>query len=294
VTEKHPSLRTLTSSSRVNAAGAQRIAAAYETARTENRAALVPYLTLGYPNPEKSLALAEAAVAGGADLLELGVPFSDPLADGPVIQRATHAALQQGTTVARCFQMAASLRQRKIVIPLIFMGYYNPILAFGEEAFCRACREAQVDGLIVPDLPPEEGVHLEESCAKYGLALIYLLAPTSTTERIQLVTARSRGFVYLVSVAGITGTRDRLPSDLNAFVNRVRSATDKPLAVGFGISTPEQARQVAKNADGVVVGSALVRLAAAPDAANQIRSFVTELRQAVTLNSSGEGARLKR
>lgn len=260
--------------------GAGRIVAAFGRARAENRAALIPYLTLGYPTPEMSLALAEAAVAGGADLLELGVPFSDPLADGPVIQRATHMALGQGITVARCLEMARSLRQREIMVPLIFMGYYNPILSYGEEAFCRACYEVHVDGLIVPDLPPEEGQGLEKACQAYGLALIYLLAPTSTPERIRLVTERSGGFVYLVSVAGITGPRERLPSDLDAFVRRVRAVTDKPLAVGFGISTPEQAAQVAALADGVVVGSALVRLAEEADGREKVKSLVGGLRHA--------------
>jgi len=164
--------------------GAGRIAAAFERARREGRAALIPYLCLGYPTPETSLALAEAAIAGGADVLELGVPFSDPLADGPVIQHAAHTALQGGMTVARCLEMAQDLRGRGIETPLVFMGYYNPILAFGEQAFCRACQQAKVDGLIVPDLPPEEGEALERACEAHGLALIYLLAPTSTPERI--------------------------------------------------------------------------------------------------------------
>jgi tryptophan synthase alpha chain len=258
-----------------------RIARAFEGAKRENRAALIPYLALGHPTPAASLELATAAIAGGADLLELGVPFSDPLADGPVIQRATHVALQQGITVARCLELARHLRQRENMIPLIFMGYYNPILAYGQEAFCRACSEAGVDGLIVPDLPPEEGEGLENTCRTFGLALIYLLAPTSTPERIRLVTQRSQGFVYLVSVAGTTGAREHLPPDLSAFVNQVRAVTDKPLAVGFGISTPEQASQVAEVADGVVVGSALVRLAGAPDGRAQVESLVRGLRHAV-------------
>jgi tryptophan synthase alpha chain len=262
-----------------NESGAKRIAAAF--ARAENRAALIPYLTLGYPTPEKSLALAEAAIAGGADLLELGVPFSDPLADGPVIQRAAHVALQRGMSVVRCLEMAQTLRERGASLPLIFMGYYNPILAYGEEAFCRACHKARVDGLIVPDLPPEEGAGLEGACRAHGLALIYLLAPTSTPARIRLVTARTQGFVYLVSVAGITGPRQGLPADLGAFVRRVRAATDKPLAVGFGISTPGQAAQVAALADGVIVGSALVRLAGEVEGEARVRSLVSGLRRAV-------------
>jgi tryptophan synthase alpha chain len=161
------------------------------------------------------------------------------------------------------------------------MGYYNPILAYGQESFCRDCRQTGVDGLIVPDLPPEEAAGLEGACREHGLALIYLLAPTSTPERIRLVTERSQGFVYLVSVAGITGPRESLPADLGAFVRRVREATDKPLAVGFGISTPAQAGQVAALADGVVVGSALVRLAERADGAAKIAALVSELRQAM-------------
>lgn len=283
MTQVYAPIQTMTD--RADKSGVQRIATAFERARAENRAALIPYLSLGYPTPETSLALAEAAIAAGADLLELGVPFSDPLADGPVIQRAAHVALQGGMTVARCLEMAHSLRQRGIVVPLIFMGYYNPILAYGAEAFCRACCEAGVDGLIVPDLPPEEGGELERACETYGLALVYLLAPTSTPERIRLVSERSQGFVYLVSVTGITGPRERLPVDLGAFVRRVREATDKPLAVGFGISTPEQAGQVAALADGVVVGSALVRLAEEADARERIKDLVGALRRAVASRS---------
>lgn len=261
--------------------GVQRIAAVFEGTRAEHRAALMPYLALGYPTPETSLEMVEAAVAGGADMLELGVPFSDPLADGPTIQRATHVALQQGMTVVRCLETAQELRQRGITLPFIFMGYYNPILAYGEESFCRACCEVGVDGLIVPDLPPGEGETLERACRQHGLALIYLLAPTSTPDRVQLVTGRSQGFVYLVSVVGITGARGQLPPDLAAFVGRVRAVTDKPLAVGFGISTPEQAGQVAALVDGVIVGSALVRLAGETDGIEKVKTFVAELRRAV-------------
>jgi tryptophan synthase alpha chain len=269
--------------------GVQRIAAAFSGAGSEGRAAVIPYVTLGYPTVDRSVALAEAAVAGGADILELGVPFSDPLADGRVIQRATQVALQQGLTVGKCLELAARLRSRQIVVPLIFMGYYNPILAYGEGRFCRACRDAGVDGLIVPDLPPEEAESLERYCEENGLALIYLLAPTSTSERTQLVTQRARGFVYLVSVTGTTGTRNELPAGLGAFVSRVRAVTDKPVAVGFGISSPDQAREVAAKADGVIVGSAVVRLAEKPDGAQRIREFVSMLRSAAE-RRSGESA----
>jgi len=239
---------------------------------------LIPYLTLGYPTPRLSLELVEAAVAGGADLVELGIPFSDPLADGPTIQRATHLALQQGMTVARCLEMAAELRARGVEVPLLFMGYFNPILAYGVEAFVRASAKAGVDGLIIPDLPPEEGDEIEAACRHSGLALVYLLAPTSTEERIRLVSQRATGFIYLVSVTGVTGARDRLPPRLASFVSRVRAATRMPLAVGFGISTPQQAQQVGELADGVVVGSAILRLVE-DEPARKVEDFVRSLRR---------------
>lgn len=267
--------------------GLQRITAAFEQVRAEDRAALIPYLTLGYPTPAASLHLAQAAIAGGADLLELGVPFSDPLADGPLIQRASHIALQQGMNVARSLEMAGSLRREGVTIPFIFMGYYNPILAYGEEDFCHACHEVGVDGLIIPDLPPEEGATLAEACDRYGLALICLVAPTSDRGRIRTVCERTRGFVYLAGVVGITGPQKTLAPGLASFVARVRAETDRPLAVGFGISTPEQAGQVAGFADGVIVGSALVRLAEGAHGAEKVRAFVTELRRAVYRTREG-------
>ena len=266
--------------------GAQRIATVFQKARQADRAALMPYLTLGYPSPAASLALVEAVAAAGADLLELGLPFSDPLADGPTIQQATHVALQQGMSVPRGLEMCLELRARGLETPFLLMGYYNPILAYGEEAFCRACQEVGVDGLIVPDLPPEEGESLERICRERGLALVYLLAPTSPPERIALVARRSQGFIYLVSLTGVTGARESLPPDLAAFISRVRQTTDKPLAVGFGISTPQQAAQVACLADGVIVGSALVKMAAPGlEAIAQLKEFVVALREAVERSS---------
>ncbi|MBC8449822.1 MAG: tryptophan synthase subunit alpha [Chloroflexi bacterium] len=261
-----------------NKTGTTHIAEAFARARAEGRAALMPYLTLGYPTPHLSLELVEAIVAGGADLVELGIPFSDPLADGPTIQRATYLALQQGMTVARCLEMAAELRARGVQVPLLFMGYLNPILAYGVEAFVRASAQVGVDGLIVPNLPPEEADEVEEACRNSGLALVYLLAPTSTDERIALVSRQATGFIYLVSVTGVTGARNRLPPGLAGFVSRVRAVTEMPLAVGFGISTPVQARQVGELADGVVVGSAIVRLAE-DESARKVEDFVRSLRR---------------
>ena len=208
--------------------------------------------------------------AAGADLFELGMPFSDPLADGPVIQAAGQAALDHGVTVDICLALVRKLRDRIPDRPFCLMGYVNPILAYGAERFLREAAEAGVDGLIVPDLPPDEpeAEELAALCDRYGIAPIYLLAPTSTPDRIELAVARSKGFVYLVSVTGITGARTALPTDLNDFVRRVRTAAarrpagERPyLAVGFGIASPEQSAQVAQIADGVIVGSALVKLA---------------------------------
>ncbi|MGQ9628079.1 MAG: tryptophan synthase subunit alpha [Anaerolineae bacterium] len=260
--------------------GLQRITIAFQKAQKANRAALMPYLTLGYPSPAASLVLVEKVASAGADLLELGVPFSDPLADGPTIQQATHVALQQGMSVQRCLEMCSRLRERGLETPFLLMGYYNPILTFGEDAFCRACREVGVDGLIVPDLPPEEGESLERISQEHGLALVYLLAPTSPPERIDLVAGHSQGFIYLVSLTGVTGARESLQSGLANFINLVRQRTDKPLAVGFGISTPQQAAQVASLADGVIIGSALVKMAGQAPMAH-LKEFMAALRQAV-------------
>ncbi len=228
--------------------------------RTE-RAAFMPYWPLGFPSPGETLPYLEALVSAGADMLELGIPFSDPLADGSTIQAATQQALARGTRVTTCLELAATLRARGISLPFAVMTYINPVLAYGLERFVSDAAALGADGLIIPDLPPEEGEILEPLCQEHGIALIYLLAPTSTEERIALAAQHSSGFLYLVSVTGITGERAQLPSDLAAFVQRVRGHTPLPLAVGFGISTPAQAREVARVADGVIVGSALVRAA---------------------------------
>jgi tryptophan synthase alpha chain len=238
--------------------GVQRIAHAFETARAEKRAALMPYCTLGYPDLERSVDVVTAIANAGADLIELGVPFSDPLADGPTIQRSTQTALEKGMNVHRCLEFTMALRARGVHQPLLLMGYVNPILAYGQKRFAAEAAMAGADGLIVPDLPPEEAGVLEESCREYGLALVFLLPPTAGPERIALITSRSTGFVYLVSLTGVTGARRELSSGLQGFIDRVRAATSLPLAVGFGISTPEQARAVGGLADGVIVGSALV------------------------------------
>jgi tryptophan synthase alpha chain len=234
-----------------------RIASAFQAGHP----AFIPYAVAGYPDCATSQQVFEHLAGCGADLLEVGVPFSDPLADGPVIQTATQRALANGVTLADCIATVAVLRARKVQTPALLMGYVNPIIAYGLEQFVADSAAAGVDGFIVPDLPPEEAGDLEAACQKHDLALVHLLAPTSPPERIALVAERARGFVYLVSVTGITGARATLPADLAAFVARVRAATSLPLAVGFGIQTGEQARAVGRLADGVVVGSALVECA---------------------------------
>ena len=252
------------------------------------RKALIAYITAGYPSTDATLEAVPTLARCGCDIVEIGIPFSDPLADGPLIQRATHIALNKGTTVARCLEMANQLRRKASWPPFVFMGYYNPLLAYGVEAFCRGCNDAGVDGLIVPDLPPEEGEELEGACQEQGVALIYLLAPTSPLERVRLVSERSVGFIYLVSVTGITGPRNQLPPDLAAFVQRVRKVSDKPLAVGFGISSLAQASKVAQLVDGVIVGSELVRRAQGKHGVEQVREFVSGLRRAVIRGQKGE------
>jgi tryptophan synthase alpha chain len=249
--------------------------------------ALIPYVTVGYPSIEATLKVVPLLANHGCDIVELGIPFSDPLADGVTIQKASFRALENGVTPALCLEVARELSQ-KVSIPLVFMTYFNPVFSYGIERFCSACALSGVDGLIMPDLPPEEGSELENIGQRHGLDLIYLLSPTSTDERLKLVARKSRGFIYLVSVTGITGARDSLSPDLNAFVSRVRKVAKQPLCVGFGISTPEQAKQVARMADGVIVGSRIIQLMEAADDFVPVVDFIKELRQAID-ESPGSG-----
>ena len=242
--------------------------------------ALIPYITVGYPSIEATLEVVPLLADSGCDIVELGIPFSDPLADGVTIQKASLHALQNGVTSQTCLEVARQLRQ-EVDIPLVFMTYFNPVLSYGLEEFCCACTDSGIDSLIIPDLPPEEGLELEVITRKQSLDLIYLLAPTSTEERIKLVAERSRGFIYLVSITGVTGARDNLPPDLDAFVARVRKMTTQPLCIGFGVSTPEQARRVARIADGVIVGSRIIQLMETEDDFTSVRNFVEGLRNAL-------------
>jgi tryptophan synthase alpha chain len=264
-----------------------RISTIFTRLRTNNRIALMPYLTLGYPTLDAALELVPAMAEAGADLFELGIPFSDPLADGATNQAAAQRALENGMTVERCLATVRSLRGRGLSQPVTLMGYYNPIFQRGPVAFCAAASDAGTDGLIVVDLPPEESDELAAACQAHGLDLIFLLTPTSTEARMNTVAQRANGFIYLVSLTGVTGARDRLPEDLEAFVARVRRVANQPLVVGFGISNVEQARRVARIADGVIVGSAIVKLAGESDRpAETVTRFVAALRAGIDQSGS--------
>ncbi len=249
---------------------------------SKGKTALMPYFTIGYPDYQTSIDVVKACVEAGADLMELGMPFSDPLADGPTIQHSTQVALEKGITVKHCLNAVAELRENGVKIPLILMGYINPVLAYGVERFVTDASEAGVSGFIIPDMPPSEAKEMNALCEKFGLDIVFLIPPNSSDERMRMVTELSNGFIYLVSVLGITGERDALPVALSAFVEKVRKLTKKPLAVGFGISTPEQAAAVGEIADGVIVGSALIKaVGKADEPVSAAKEFVKGLKGAL-------------
>lgn len=223
----------------------------------KNKPIFMPYFPLGYPTLDVSVDVIEALAKNGADVIEVGLSFSDPLADGPVVQRATQVALDNGITIPKALAALAELRQRGVTIPLILMGYYNPMLAYGLERFVADASAAGADGFIIPDLPPEEA---DEFVAVLGdLPLIPMLAPTSPAERMEMIARNAKGFIYLVSVTGITGERREMSAGLADLVVMVREHTSAPVCIGFGIGTPEQAKAVGAMADGAIVGSACVR-----------------------------------
>lgn len=254
-------------------ASSERIDHAFATTAREDRAALVAYLPAGFPTRERFLEAARTLLEH-ADLLELGLPYSDPLGDGPTIQRASETALRGGMTVRGTLEQARDLRETTGK-PLVIMTYYNPILATGEQEFCERAAGHGVDGLILPDLPPDEADSLIGHADRAGLALTFLVAPTSTDERIRIVAAATTGFVYAVSVTGVTGARAAVPVEVPDLVARVKRATDRPVAVGFGVSDGATARAVALHADGVVVGSALVT---AVERGDDLSALAAELR----------------
>jgi len=236
-----------------------RISQTFEYLHKIHERALIPYVTAGDPDLEMTKRLVREMVRRGGDIIEIGVPFSDPLADGPIIQRASQRALQRGTTLRKILQTVSELRH-EVDVPLVLMTYYNLVFRYGEEAFVADALDAGVDGIIVPDLPPEEGQSLLELTTDTPLDMIFLAAPTSTSARLALISEASRGFVYYVSRLGTTGVRDQLADDLRLMLEQLRAATSKPIAVGFGVSTPEHVGLVADLADGVVVASAILKL----------------------------------
>jgi tryptophan synthase alpha chain len=249
----------------------------------------MPYFPLGYPDLSTSVDAIEALARGGADLVEVGLSFSDPLADGPVIQKATQVALERGITIGKSLRAVGELRRRGVTIPLVLMGYYTPLLAYGLERLAGEAAEAGADAFIVPDLPPEESGELETALADSGLPLIRMLAPTTPPDRMERVARGARGFVYLVSVAGTTGERRDVAADLAGLVSRVRQHTGAPVCVGFGIGTPEQARAVGALADGVIVGSACVRtIGESPAPVEAAEGFAHNFREALKGSRIGE------
>ncbi|MBF6599925.1 MAG: tryptophan synthase subunit alpha [Dehalococcoidia bacterium] len=235
-----------------------RISAAFTRSRDDGRVAVFPFLTVGYPDYDTHLALVRAMVAAGADGIELGIPFSDPLADGPTVQRASQAALAAGATPAMAIDAVRDLRAAGVEVPLILMGYCNTFLAYGEGRMVADAADAGADGFIIVDLPPEESDAMLDRCRTRGLDLVYLVAPTSDDGRIAEITQRASGFVYCVGVVGVTSARDALAAELPGFLQRLRAKTALPLVVGFGISRPEHVRALRGIADGVAVGSAII------------------------------------
>ena len=263
-----------------------RIQTAFERLQAKNEKALIPYIMAGDPNLAVTETLVLELEQSGADLIELGVPFSDPIADGPVIQQAADRALRSGTSLQSILDLVHTLRS-KTQIPLILMTYYNTIMAMGEEEFCSQCVKAGVDGVIVPDMPPEESDLLCQASRNYGgPVVVFLLAPTSTKRRQQDVINRTQGFIYYVSLTGITGAQISDMKHVEQNVQKIQKSSKKPVAVGFGISTPQQVNEVSQFADGVIIGSALVRHVGAyqdgPDALENIRKFVADLKHSTS------------
>ena len=247
----------------------------------QNGKAFIPFITCGDPDLETTAAAVRAAVENGADLIELGIPFSDPTAEGPVIQGANVRALNGGVTTDKVFGLVRELR-RDVTIPMVFMTYANVVFSYGAERFISTCKEIGMDGLILPDLPFEEKEEFQPLCQKYGVDLISLIAPTSEN-RIAMIAKEAEGFLYIVSSLGVTGTRSEIKTDLASIVKVVRENTAIPCAIGFGISTPEQAKRMADTADGAIVGSAIIKLLEryGKDAPAQIGAYVKSMKDAM-------------
>lgn len=247
----------------------------------ENKKAFIPFITCGDPDLETTKKLVIAMAENGADLIELGIPFSDPTAEGPVIQEADNRALSNGATTAKVLAMAKELR-KTVRVPMVFMTYANVVFAYGAEKFLSEAKEAEMDGLILPDVPFEEKEEFASLCQAYDMDLISMIAPTSK-QRIRMIAKEAKGFIYVVSSMGVTGVRSQITTDIASLIEEVRSVTDIPCAVGFGISTPETAAKMAKLSDGAIVGSAIVRQIAqyGKDSIEPVASFVKAMSEAV-------------
>lgn len=243
--------------------------------------AFIPFITCGDPDLETTKAVVRAAVSSGADLIELGIPFSDPTAEGPVIQGANLRALSGGVTTDKIFDMVRELR-KDVTVPMVFMTYANVVFSYDAEKFIKTCSEIGIDGLILPDIPYEEKEEFDPICEKYGVDLISLIAPTSH-DRIAMIAKEASGFIYIVSSLGVTGTRSEITTDIAAMVELIRQNSSLPCAVGFGISTPEQAAKMASLSDGAIVGSAIIKLIAqyGKDAAAPVAAYVKEMKDAL-------------
>ena len=273
-----------------------RIADTFAQLRARGEVGLIPFVTAGDPDIETTFALVHEMVRQGADIIELGVPFSDPMADGPTLQRAAERALQHGTSLSHVFELVRRLRQ-SLTIPILLFGYYNPIWRYGGARFAADARQAGVDGVLCVDLPPEEAEELKRETDRHDLDMIFLLAPTSSLDRARRVLAHARGFVYYVAVTGVTGVRAALPADLSGMVRRIRTISPVPVGVGFGISSAEHVVQVAGVADAAIVGSAISQVIeqslGQPDLVSRVGALVAELKTAlrsiviVTPNDTG-------
>ena len=246
-----------------------------------NHKAFIPFITCGDPDLETTKKIVKAAAANGADLIELGIPFSDPTAEGPVIQEANLRALSVGTTTDKIFDMVRELRT-ELTLPLAFMTYANVVFSYGTERFLTTCEEIGIDGLILPDIPYEEKDDFDATCKAHGVDLVSLIAPTSA-DRIGMIAKEATGFIYVVSSLGVTGTRTEITTDIASIVKVIRENTDVPCAIGFGISTPEQAADMASKADGAIIGSAIIKIMAkyGKDAPEYVGEYVKSIRQAL-------------
>ena len=235
-----------------------RITKIFQDVKKNNKKVFIPFITAGYPRLESTVELIPALADGGADLIEIGVPFSDPMADGPTIQASSHTALENGVTLKWIFKTVEKIRNN-VKIPLIFFSYLNPILKYGLERFFKDSQKIGVDGLLIPDLPPEESGEIKKLARRYKINTIFLVSPTTSNNRIRLIEELSDDFVYCVSVTGTTGTRGKLYSEVKSYLMRIKSNLKKPYVVGFGVSTPEDVKKISEISNGVVVGSAIIK-----------------------------------